>query len=139
MKKIIFLLIVFPFFSYSQKANNWQLLLNNKIVLSGKVGQLINYNVATKDLGTLKLKYTANNDWQQYNKTFILLDTLRQIIYKKNISTKKAILEISKEYFTEGDTYKPIIVYIVSKPSNAALAAQVRVRPVPLIKLIPQD
>lgn len=139
MKKIVIILVFLPFLSKAQLPNHWYLLLHNKIVASGNVGQQQNYVVAKKNIGALKLKFASSIDCKNYNKTFIIMDTLRQEVFRKNIVGKKALLEIREQYFGEQNSYKPLIVYIISKPINDAIAATVRLKPEPLLKIAIKD
>lgn len=134
MKKIILILFLLPSILFAQKQNTWQLLLNNKVVLNGKIGEIKDYTVDNKTK-SIKVKLNAEVT-KKWNVSFIVMDTNKIEICRKKITVNDNIFSIAKKNFLNKDNKKQdLIVYTIRIPSDKKTAMLVKVAPQPLVKL----
>ena len=138
MKKILFLLFIIPFLVKAQNANTWQLLSNKKVVLRGNIGEIKNYEISKKDIGKLALKYFVNDTKKAWDKTIIIMDTNRVELFRKSLKKNEIGMSFNKKVFDSKIFSKPLIVYIISIPTDKKIAATIKLAPIPLVKLTPK-
>lgn len=117
----------------------WQVFVNKQLILQSNTEDAAanSKTIAAKDLFTdngLQIIYTEEPD-AQLNRSYIIMDTNRRELFRTE-NTKQPIngAELKKAI---GDQ-KTIVLYTVAIPSDPALAATVRVRPVHVCTLILQ-
>lgn len=122
-----------------QTKPGWQIFVNKVQVLQSNTED-VNANtksVKTTDLFTadgLKIVYTEEPD-AKVNRSFIIMDDNRQELYR---TEKSGIVISGTELQKALGKNKTAAIYSLAIPSDPALAATVRVRPVHLCTLILQ-
>jgi hypothetical protein len=129
------ILTIFALLSFTMvKADtidNWQIHLNNKLILKGNVGadEPAVIQLSFKDAtGSLKVTYrndAPNIDW---NRTFTICDADDNVLLKKEIATNAGSVVFSMQDLKKLAGKKQVHIYTVSLPNDPNVAATVRVR-----------
>ena len=139
MKRILFILLLLPLLSVAQNNNTWQLLTGRKILLKGNIGEQKSYKVLPKDIAKLKIRVNnVNHDNMTMENTFIIMDENRKEIIRKALKKNETGLQFNKTGLSNTTFVKPVIVYLLSIPTDPSIASKIRVRPMELVKLIPK-
>lgn len=116
----------------------WQVLVNKQLVLqSNTEDAAVNSRIVkAADLfnTNLQIIYTETPD-AQLNRSYIIMDNNRRELFRTE-NTKQPIAGAALKKAAGGET--TLVVYTLAIPSDPALAATVRVRPVHLCTLILQ-
>ena len=136
---MLIILLLLPFLSEAQNNNTWQLLKGRKILLKGNIGEQKSYEVLPKDIAKLKIRVNNITDVNTaMENTFIIMDENRKEIFRKSLKKDETSLQFTKTGLGNTTFSKPVIVYLLSIPTDPSIASKIRVRPMALVKLIPK-
>lgn len=139
MKKILFILFLIPLLTTAQTSNTWKLFSAKKIVLQGNADQVKEYEISAKNLNKLKLTYFADSATKTWNKSIVIMDAKRREVFRKDLKYNENSFFFGKEKNIGKIFSKPLTVYVLSIPADKNIASKIKVRPVPLLKLIPKN
>lgn len=135
MKLLIAALMLLPIVTTAQKANNWYVVVNNKLHTKGCATKVQYVDINNANLKTLAIKYTPLPSKKNWFTNIVVMDTNRVELANQPLTVKNSCTINVALFKDESGSNRPLNIYILQTPKDKKLAAVVRVAPLQLMQL----
>ena len=125
----MYFLLMVTGFATAQDSSCWKLILNHKLLVSGRPPKQKQVSLSVKEKGYIKLSFNCDKNAEEMNRFFLIMDKNRKELFRKNYDKKKDFVLISMDKLKKITSNQPVDNYTVAIPKDSLMASTIRVKP----------
>jgi len=129
MKQLLLLILLIPSVVFAQKKDSWKICAHHKTVASGTMGG--DTEPVTAELSATKgtFKITYKSAAKDKKRSIIIMNESRNPLITEELGKNSGTVKIDINQLKEKTGGKTFYVYTLALPTDPAIAATIRVRP----------